>query len=146
MKQIVDIIKQGESEVLEFKTSFGKDVIETVVAFANTRGGMILIGVSDDGDVVGTGRGDESLQVWANEIKQNTSPSIIPAVEKVRLKDKTVVCICVDEFPVKPVAFKDRYYRRVANSNHRMTLTEMALYLRFVSFCLTRWCIVTTPA
>ena len=126
MKQIADIIKQGESETVEFKTSFGKDVIETAVAFANTRGGTILIGISDDGDIVGTTCGVESLQVWANEIKQNTSPSIIPTIEPVRFKNKTVVCIRVGEFPVKPVAFKDRYYRRVANSNHRMTLTEMA--------------------
>lgn len=43
-----------------------------------------------------------------------------------RIRNKTVVCIRVDEFPIKPVAFKDRYYRRVANSNHRMTLTEIA--------------------
>lgn len=100
--------------------------METAVAFANTRGGTILIGVSDDGDVVGTTCGAESLQVWANEIKQNTSPSIIPTIETVRLKNKCVAAVHVDEFPVKPVAFKDRYYKRVANSNHRMTLTEMA--------------------
>ena len=108
MKQIADIIALGESETVEFKTSFAKDVIETAVAFANTRGGTILIGVSDDGDVVGTTCGAESLQVWANEIKQNTSPSIIPTIETVRLKNKSVVAVHVDEFPVKPVAFKDR--------------------------------------
>ena len=72
------------------------------------RGGTILIGVDDEGKVVGTTCGDESLQIWANEIKQNTSPSVIPTVEPVHLKNKTVVSIRVDEFPVKPVAFKDR--------------------------------------
>jgi len=106
VKTIADIIKRGESETVEFKTSFNKDVIETAVAFANSRGGTIFIGVSDSGTIDGTTCGAESLQTWANEIKQNTSPSIIPAVELVRLKNKTVVCIRVDEFPVKPVAFK----------------------------------------
>ena len=108
VKRIIGMIAQGESEELEFKASFSKDTIETAVAFANTRGGTILIGVSDDGDVVGTVCGDESLQIWANEIKQNTSPAIIPSIESFSHQNKTVVCIRVDEFPVKPVAYKDR--------------------------------------
>jgi len=37
MKEIAEIISQGESETLEFKERFNTDVIETAVAFANTR-------------------------------------------------------------------------------------------------------------
>ena len=125
MKKIADIIAQGESETLEFKKSFNKDVMETLSAFANTKGGGVFIGIFE-GKVIGISCGDESLQNWANEIKQNTSPSIIPSIESFSYQNKTVVYIRVDEFPVKPVAFRDRYYKRVANSNHRMTLTEMA--------------------
>jgi len=40
-KNIYSFIKNGESEILEFKSSFQKDVIETVAAFANTKGGII---------------------------------------------------------------------------------------------------------
>jgi nucleoside-diphosphate-sugar epimerase len=40
------LITEGESEVLEFKATFGKDVIETLCAFANHRGGTVLIGVA----------------------------------------------------------------------------------------------------
>ena len=32
----------------------------------------------------------------------------------------------VSEFPIKPVAYRDRYFKRVANSNHRLSLTEIA--------------------
>ena len=42
-------LKSGESQTLEFKTTFNRDVIETLVAFANTQGGTVLIGVADDG-------------------------------------------------------------------------------------------------
>ena len=49
------LILQGESETLEFKTSTGewKEIIETISAFANTRGGKITIGVSKTGKPVG---------------------------------------------------------------------------------------------
>ena len=40
------LITKGESEALEFKASFGKDVIETLCVFANHQGGSVLIGVS----------------------------------------------------------------------------------------------------
>ncbi|HFA48598.1 MAG TPA: ATP-binding protein, partial [Bacteroidetes bacterium] len=36
---ILSLIQNGESETLEFKTSFGKEVIITLSAFANTKGG-----------------------------------------------------------------------------------------------------------
>ena len=120
------LIATGESEVLEFKTSFGKDVIETVCAFANHKGGTVLVGVAEGGKVVGVTCGEESIQNWVNEVKQNTMPSIIPDIAMALVKGKVVVIIRVDEFPVKPVACRDRYYKRVANSNHRLTLTEIA--------------------
>ena len=44
MKQI---LKQKESQTLEFKTSFGREAIETLVAFANASGGELYIGISD---------------------------------------------------------------------------------------------------
>ena len=38
------LLKAGESQTVEFKTSFDKEVIETLCAFANTTGGSILLG------------------------------------------------------------------------------------------------------
>ena len=46
-------IPKSESKTVEFKTSFNKDVIETLVAFANADGGNLYIGVRDDGKIVG---------------------------------------------------------------------------------------------
>ena len=123
---IQGLIAKGESDVLEFKASFGKDVIETICAFANHKGGTVLIGVSKDSKVVGVTCGVESIQNWVNEVKQNTMPSIIPDIATASVNGRVVVIIRVDEFPVKPVACRDRYFKRVANSNHRLTLTEIA--------------------
>ena len=50
---IQKIIEQGENEQVEFKEIFNKHVIETIVAFANTKGGNILIGVNDKKQIIG---------------------------------------------------------------------------------------------
>ncbi len=94
----------GESDTLEFKSSFNRRVIETACAFANHKGGSVLIGVDDSANIVGVSFGAETAQRWLNEIKQNTSPAIIPDIEEFHMDGKTVVAIHVSEFPVKPVA------------------------------------------
>ena len=65
---IEQLIRKGESEAVEFKENFGEDVIESLCAFANTDGGMVLVGVSDGGEIKGFQLGRHSLKSWANEI------------------------------------------------------------------------------
>jgi len=118
---------QGENENTEFKSGFNDEVIETITAFANTKGGKVLIGVTNKGiPVKHFTIGHESMQNWINEIKNKTQPSIIPDVDIVKFKGVDVVEISCQEFPVKPVACKGRYFKRVKNSNHQLSPTEIA--------------------
>ncbi|MFH1708457.1 MAG: ATP-binding protein [Planctomycetota bacterium] len=55
------LLAQRESELLEFKTSFGKDTIESLCAFANHKGGTVVIGVAPGGRPVGVSIGEETL-------------------------------------------------------------------------------------
>jgi len=48
---ILKLINSGESETVEFKENFNMEAFETVSAFANIKGGTILIGVSDKGKI-----------------------------------------------------------------------------------------------
>ena len=45
--ELLKIIQKGESKTIEFKEDFDKETIETASAFANTRGGTILIGIQN---------------------------------------------------------------------------------------------------
>ena len=118
---------KSESLHTEFKSSFGDEVIETLVAFANSKGGRIRIGINDEGEPVKNfSIGKETLQNWMNEIKTKTQPSIIPDVEVIDMNGVDVVEMTMQEFPVKPVSFRGRYYKRVKNANHQLTLTEIA--------------------
>jgi ATP-dependent DNA helicase RecG len=125
------LINAGESHTQEFKSSFDKACIETLVAFANAKGGRVLVGVSNAGRVQGITLGKESLNEWLVQIKAATSPSIIPDLEAHTLDGKTLVVISVAEFPVKPVSTKGRYYKRVANTNQALNPSEISdLYMQ----------------
>src|SRR5262249_42766050 len=68
-RPIADLVKLGESAVLEFKSTLQWDVVKkevnkalrksslkTIAAFMNTEGGTLLIGVEDDGNILGLER------------------------------------------------------------------------------------------
>ena len=117
---------KDESQYVEFKSSFNEAVIETVCAFVNAKGGCVYVGLDDKGiPVPNFSIGKETIQNWINEIKNKTQPSIIPDVEAVMIEGKEVICIRVNEFPVKPVSFRGRYYKRVNNANHQLSTMEI---------------------
>ena len=115
-----------EDNITEFKSSFSDSVIESLVAFANAKGGRVLIGIDNSGNPVKDFcMGAESLQKWVNEVKVKTQPSIIPDAKVINIKRKEVASLHIHEFPVKPVAFKGRYFKRVNNSNHQLSVKEI---------------------
>jgi ATP-dependent DNA helicase RecG len=121
-----ELILKGETGTIEFKENFDRKTIETAVAFANTKGGIILIGISDRAEVKGVQVGRETLKEWANQISQGTEPRIIPEIELSEINGKSVVIIKIKEFPIKPISTKGRYFRRIENSNRLMTMQEIA--------------------
>ena len=122
---IQSLVASGESETVEFKTAFGKEVIISLSAFANTSGGHVIVGVDDSGKPTGSDIGAESAQRYLNEIKNATYPQIIPHVRTFNLSGHTILAFTIHEYPIKPVAYKNRYYKRVQNSNHLLSLEEI---------------------
>lgn len=133
-KDIDILLSEGEGLRIEFKSSFDNKVIETLVAFANTSGGSVLIGISDDRKVCGVAINQESAQSWVNEIKNKTSPPLIPIVESLEFDGRMVIIFSVAEYPIKPVSMRNKYFKRIANSNHLMNTDEIANeYLRTIN-------------
>ena len=117
-----------ESDKIEFKSTFNAECIEALVAFSNSKGGAVYVGVNDNGDAIGVSIGKESISQWSNEIKWKTEPSLIPDIEVLRIGRKQIILLSVKEFPIKPVAFKGKYFKRVGNSNHLLSLNEIFNY------------------
>jgi len=122
---IVKLLKNGESETVEFKNAFGKEVTITLVAFANTEGGKVVVGVNNTGEPTGLDVGQETVQRYFNEIKVSTYPQILPHITSMKIAGKNVLVFEINEYPIKPVSFKNRYYKRVKNSNHLLSLNEI---------------------
>lgn len=78
-------IPAGESETVEFKSSFDREVIETLAAFANAKGGKVFVGISDNGKAAGVQLNKETIQAWINQAKQLTSNALIPAARDLLL-------------------------------------------------------------
>jgi ATP-dependent DNA helicase RecG len=126
MQEILTLISNGENQTIEFKTSFQKEVVESIVAFANSDGGKVFVGVDDNDNISGIDISKESIQNYINTIKQNTIPSVIPDILEVTIDEKTVLIIDVKQYPIKPVSYKGKYYKRVKNSNHLMNSVEIS--------------------
>ncbi len=65
-----------ESESVELKSVVVEDVKKEIIAFANTNGGTLYIGVSDHGDVIGVSNADETIQQIANMVRDSVKPDI----------------------------------------------------------------------
>ena len=123
------IIVKGENDRVEFKRSLAqeKEIIETIGAFLNHKGGMIIVGYDekkkeiDEPDI-----GPETLQKFINKVKSVTNPQVIVDTFEVEYNGKRLLVIDVIEYPIKPVAVQGRYYRRRMNSNHVLTPAEIS--------------------
>ena len=123
---ILDIINKGESETTEFKATFDQAAIETLAAFANTKGGHVLVGVADSGKILGIQLGKETVQQWLNQIKSTTFPALIPDVVSTTIDHKDIVAFTINEFPLKPVCCRGKYFKRISNANHQLTIHEIS--------------------
>lgn len=134
VEEIERLIAEGEGVALEFKSAFNAKTLETLVAFANTKGGRVILGINDAGEIKGVDAHAETVQQWINEVKGITQPSIVPDYLSYSMNNKTVVILSDMEFPIKPVALKGRYFKRIGNSNHLLSVDEVTnMHLRSIN-------------
>jgi ATP-dependent DNA helicase RecG len=96
-----------ESEAVEFKREYTGNIKKEVVAFANTQGGIIYIGVDDEGNAYPVDNVDSTLQRLTNTIRDSILPDITFFVGYEICEDK-VIKIMVNEGSNKPYFLKDK--------------------------------------
>jgi len=105
--EILDICRDGETQVYEFKTH-GVEVnkiTKEIAAFSNTKmGGILFYGVEDDGTIVGTDKSKQKLdQPIQNSIKNTMSPPVIVNIVSRRVLGQEIILICVPPWNRKDV-------------------------------------------
>ena len=96
-----------ESEKVEFKLQATDEIYKEVVAFANTDGGTIYIGIDDRGNAVGLENVDETYTRITNGIRDAILPDVTLFV-RFTLQDNRVIKIDVSEGSFKPYYLKSK--------------------------------------
>ncbi len=114
-----------ESSILEFKREIPKNdqIIKTVVGFCNQKGGEVIIGVDNDGTVIGVPeeKVTQLLEYLDKSIYDATSPAIVPRIFSQRIGEKVVVVVRVSEgmnkpYHIKAAGIKEGTYIRVGRT------------------------------
>lgn len=96
-----------ETENIEFKVQVTDDLYKEVIAFANTDGGIVYVGIDDNGNVTGIENIDETYTRITNGIRDAIMPDVTMFV-KYTLQDNGVVKISVGEGSYKPYFLKSK--------------------------------------
>ncbi len=115
-KDLRRLIEDGEGETVEFKRGIpsAKDLAETVVCLANARGGKILLGVGDKGEILGCR--DFDAEELKRAIFNGVAPPLVVEVEVVRLPEGSVLVVTVPRSPVLHATTAGKYLRRVGRA------------------------------
>ncbi|HXT02348.1 MAG TPA: helix-turn-helix domain-containing protein [Elusimicrobiota bacterium] len=123
--QVALLIREGEGLAVEFKERYSSRIDQDIVAFANARGGSILLGVRDDGTVNGETLTND-LKAKINDLARNCKPRISVQLSQ---SDKVVV-VEVQEGTEKPYACGDGYFRRLNGTTQKMSPDELRIMFR----------------
>lgn len=131
--ELLEIIANGENSGIEFKRDDVRPekLAKEVAAMANLQGGRILLGVDDDGAIVGIQRPDLELWVMDTVFGRYVHPLMLPFYEEIRMDDgKRIAVISFPQGISKPyvVRHNDRedVYIRIGSASRLATREQQA--------------------
>jgi predicted HTH transcriptional regulator len=105
-RQLKTILSRGEDSRSQFKRDFtnAEALASELIAFSNSEGGRLFIGVSDDGEITGIPKPDlpRLNQLLSNSASQNVHPPINPISENIMTKNGVVIVVTVEKGLNKP--------------------------------------------
>jgi predicted HTH transcriptional regulator len=124
--EVLNLIQQGESETLEFKLRLPDthSVAKQISAFANTQGGVLIIGVGDDGNITGVDNLKRTYQVLEQAVKQIT-PAIKLQPDTVSLNSKKVVIVKIEKGNSSPYFAENQAFQRTGAATILLTASKL---------------------
>ncbi len=122
-KALKAIVTQGETQYVEFKrkASDPHKIMREVSAFANTEGGMLIIGVDDSKNILGLQYPEEELFVMENAMKKYCQPPVSYELARVKLpNDYEVLVFHIRANTEKPVYVTYNFRRHTGRAYLRI--------------------------
>lgn len=132
MMQLADLMAKlqlrewQESETVEWKSSTKemKEIVRSAVAFANTRGGVIVIGVKDDGTLIGQDVTDSTIREVAQTLLANSEEKLSFSLDTHTVDGRRLISVLVPESPLRPHLAYGRPVKRVGSVVTAMSQQE----------------------
>jgi predicted HTH transcriptional regulator len=123
-KKIIEMIETGENLTTEFKQRFSthEKIAKEMIAFANTRGGFLLIGVDDDKSIYGIESEKSDVELIKETAEKFCEPQIDYAIECISINNKDILCIQIFESKNKP--------HRIQDYKSSLDLNSAQVYIR----------------
>ncbi|GIV40657.1 MAG: ATP-dependent DNA helicase [Thermonema sp.] len=103
-QELKRLVRQGEGLHLEFKlkSSHPEKIIKEMIAFANTEGGILIVGVSDDLKIKGVKFPDEELYVLRRAIQKHIQPALEYRLDVLQVEDRKEREVLIFNIPKSP--------------------------------------------
>ncbi len=127
-KGLSETIEKGEDTFTEFKEekAHSDDLAAEIVAFANTEGGKILLGISDKKEVRGVSNPDKEMLRVENVSRNNCEPPLTVNIEKIKINNEIVLGIYIPKGPERPYRTnRGVYYIRTSSGKRQATREEL---------------------
>ena len=124
-KELRRLLARGETEVLEFKENLNESFYKNISAFANTKGGMIILGADNKGNIKGIDPSNKFLEDLTNRIVNKLS--IYPDIAAIDMKGKRAIAVNIARSSY-PVSYEGRYYERIGNTTREMNPEKLRLW------------------
>ncbi len=124
---LLELLRTPEGKALEFKRDLSahSGIVRTLVAFANSSGGVLLVGVEDrTGHVRGVQKPLDAAEAIANMVSDSIAPRLVPEIELLPFRNMQVLAVQVHLSPLRPHHVKSEgpergTYIRVGPTNRR---------------------------
>ena len=141
-KQLAALMKEGEGPALEFKRSTGelKECMQTLCAFLNGSGGMVLFGVRPEATIEGQGVSDQTLRDIAQAADRFEPPAHVSIHRiKVTAGRELVLAAVEGGVDMRPFTYEGRPYERVGSTTRRMPQAKYERLLIERGHAKRRW-------
>ena len=108
-KDLLGLIEKGENLTCEFKRKFStyEKIAKEMIAFANTKGGIILFGVDDDKEIIGVESEKTEAALIEETAKGYCEPPLNYQIEFIDVRGKEVVIVNIPESDNRPHRIQD---------------------------------------